>query len=215
MSSIVWALLWVLSLKRERGNLTTSVQSSWRIGDRHRLGAQLGTDPCASQQCNIKPGMIENSFWSFPSLLMGCSCSCGVVQLSRSPHTLPTGPDHVEGVQARAPNYTQSSGCLNAPCSGQTVTAGGRRGCDNSLWEGFAGHYRAAPHAVRAIPWVLACDRSNNRPTLYDTASTFGFLTGVCCRVSFLSDKTEKRKIKQNNNKVRILFLTKDSTPKP
>lgn len=77
----------VSAVKREHGNVTTGVQSLWKRGDRHRSGAQLGTDPWGYQQCNTKPGTTKNSFWSFPSLHRACPYSC-VVQLSCFPSGL-------------------------------------------------------------------------------------------------------------------------------
>lgn len=74
MSSVVWALLWVPSVKRERGSLMTSIQSPWKWGDRHRSGAQLRTEPCAHQPCNTQKPPPDPSHSSRHSLL---SSRCG------------------------------------------------------------------------------------------------------------------------------------------
>lgn len=196
MSSAVLALLRDSSVKHEHGNLTTRVQSTWKGGNRHWLEAQLGTDPSACQQRHTKPGTTENSLWSFPFLLMACSCSC-VIQLSRCPRTLPIRPDHVQGAEATAPNYACPGSGWVLPVLGRLWLQDEGEDVTTAREKALLLSWQYCPRAVRDVQWVPACDRYNNNHTLYDTDSTFGFLTGVCCRVSFLSDKTELKKKKE------------------
>lgn len=178
----------------------TSVQRTWRQEGRHRLGA--GQTPVPVSNVNIKPGMTENSFWPFPFLLMACSCSCVVIQLSRSPHA-----SHQAWSCTSSWSHSTKLCLVLAMSECYLFWADCNCRMKERMWQQpvrrlCCCHYSTAPHTVRDIQWVLACDRYNNNHTLYDTDSTFGFLTGVCCRVSFLSDKTKlkkKRKEKQSH----------------
>lgn len=88
--------------------------------------------------------------------------------------------------------------------------------CPHDVWEAMrAACMKALPlpsQHVRHTRRALASERYNNTHTLYDTDSTFGFFTGVCCTVSFLSAKTE---LKQNKTKSWFFSLQKNHTPKP